>query len=290
MKQVHYPIILLSLFVLTYCKSDIKQPNSSPDQEEWIALFDGSNTKDWMPKFAGYALGENHNNRLRFKDSLMSIRYEPTDTFKGNFGHIFYKEKFSHYRLKATYRFVGTQMPGGPEWAVRNNGLMLHCQSPESMGLEQDFPICLEAQLLGGTGTGDRPTLNLCTPGTNVIMNDSLFTPHCVNSISQTYHGDQWVEAEVLVLGDSLIQHIMDGKVVMEYSHPTMGNGAVGGYTEGKIKEGDIISEGYISVQAETAPTDFKSITLLNLCGCMDKKAKNYKSYYIKNDLKACKY
>jgi hypothetical protein len=55
-------------------------------------------------------------------------------------------------------------------------------------------------------------------------------------------------------------------------------------------KKGEIITEGYIALQAESHPIDFKNIKLLNLCGCMEKKAKNYKSYYIKNDLKNCIY
>ncbi|MBT8185186.1 MAG: DUF1080 domain-containing protein, partial [Eudoraea sp.] len=111
-----------------------------------------------------------------------------------------------------------------------------------------------------------------------------------VSSISDTYHGDQWVEVEALVLGDSLIQHILEDKVVMEYRNPTIGGGAISGYEESAYREGAALSEGYIAIQAETHPIDFKAIELLNLCGCMDKKAKNYKSYYIKDDKEACIY
>lgn len=263
---------------------------SDPTKEEWISLFDGSSMSDWTPKFAGYELGVNYKDRFVLQDSLLSVRYAEKDTFKGNFGHLYYKNKFSHYQLKATYRFVGEQQVNGPGWAFRNNGLMLHCQDPKSLGLEQDFPISLEMQLLGGNGTDERHNANLCTPGTNVVMNDSLFTPHCVNSVSKTYHGDQWVEAEVLVLGDSLIQHILENKVVMEYKKPTMGGGEISGYLESVYKEGNPIADGYISIQAETHPIDFKSIELLNLCGCTDPKAKNYKSYYVKADTSSCVY
>ena len=212
------------------------------------------------------------------------------DTFKGNFGHLYYKEKFSYYKLRAKYRFVGNQMQDGPGWAFRNNGLMLHCQDPTTIGLEQDFPISLELQLLGGDGSNPRTNANLCTPGTNVVLNDSLFTPHCVGSTSDTYHGDSWVDVEALVLGDSLIQHILDGQVVMEYKKPTIGGGAISGYKESAYQEGMPLKEGFISIQAETHPIDFKSIELLNLCGCMDKKAKNYKSYYVKADNSTCIY
>lgn len=286
---IHKPTIYLFLMlaiVLIGCRPSVGDPN----KEEWISLFDGSDIDNWTPKFKGSELGVNYKNRFVFKNGLLSVRYAVTDTFNVDFGHLYYKDKFSHYRLRAKYRFVGEQQTGGPGWAVRNNGLMLHCQEPSTIGLDQDFPISLELQLLGGDGIHERTNANLCTPGTNVILNDSLFIPHCVNSTSKTYPGDQWVEVEALVLGDSLIQHILEGKVVMEYRKPTIGGGAISGYKESAYKEGTPIKEGYIAIQAETAPIDYKSIELLNLCGCMDKKAKNYKSYYVKADNSTCEY
>lgn len=284
------PIVLLTFAILLFLNA-CKQPSKiDQDKEEWIALFDGSNINQWTPKFAGFALGENYKNRFLVRDSLLSVRYVEKDTFKEDFGHLYYNEKFSHYRLRAVYRFVGAQQTNGPGWAVRNNGLMLHCQDPKTLGKDQDFPISLELQLLGGDGVHDRTNANLCTPGTNVVLGDSLFTPHCINSTSNTYPGDQWVEVEALVLGDSLIQHILEEEVVMGYKKPTIGGGNIKGYEEAVYREGAPIKEGYISIQAETHPIDFKSIELLNLCGCMDKKAKNYKSYYVKADNATCIY
>lgn len=289
-KQGNFLFFFLLSFILFFTNCTPEEPAGDPSKEEWTPLFDGSSMDDWTPKFAGYKLGDNFKNRFVFKDNFLSVRYEPTDTFKADFGHLFYKEKFSHYKLQATYRFVGDQQVNGPGWAFRNNGLMLHCQSPESMGLPQDFPMCLEMQLLGGNGTDERSTGNLCTPGTNVMMADTLFTPHCINSSSETFHGDQWVTVDVLVLGDSLIQHIVGGKVVMEYTKPTADSNNVSGDEGSMPNDGTPIKDGYISIQAETHPIDFKSITLLNLCGCMDKKAKNFKSYFVKADNSTCKY
>ncbi len=286
--KVHVRFITIGLILLLGVSCGEKP--TDPNKEEWVALFNGANYEDWTPKFKGSELGENYKDRFVYKDSLLSVRYAEQDSFIGNFGHLFYKKKFSHYKLKAKYRFVGEQMKNGPGWAVRNNGLMLHCQDPATIGLEQDFPISLELQLLGGDGTNARNTANLCTPGTNVMMGDTLFTPHCINSNSKTYHGDQWVEVEALVLGDSLIQHIMDGQVVLEFNKPTIGGGNVEGYEESAFQEGKALKDGYISIQAETAPIDFKSIELLDLCGCMDKTAKNYKSYYVKADNSTCLY
>ncbi len=278
---------LVGLLLIVSCQ-EAKQQHD--DTETWISLFDGTNYQDWTPKFKGSELGVNYKDRFVYKDSLLSVRYTEQDTFHGNFGHLYYKQKFSHYKLRATYRFRGEQMTNGPAWAVRNNGLMLHCQEPSTVGLDQDFPISLELQLLGGNGTDLRTTANLCTPGTNVVMGDTLFTPHCIGSTSKTYHGDQWVTVEALVLGDSLVQHIMEDEVVLQFSSPTIGGGAIAGYTEKAYQEGKPLKEGYISIQAETHPIDFKSIEVLDLCGCMDKEAKNYKSYYIKADTTKCDY
>ncbi len=282
--------LLLLLPFIFACQPSQKASENDPDAEEWIALFDGSNMDNWIPKVRGYEMGVNYKDRWLVEDSLLSVRYAPEDTFKGDFGHLYYDQKFSHYRLRATYRFVGEQMTDGPGWAVRNNGLMLHCQDPRDIGFDQDFPISLEMQLLGGDGTNPRTTGNLCTPGTNVVLDGVFTTDHCINSTSETYHGDQWVEAEVLVYGDSLFQHFIEGQLVLQYTDATVGGGAVSGLKEGQYNEGEALGEGFISIQAETAPIDFKKIEVLDLCGCMDEKAKNYKSYYVKADNSRCVY
>ena len=174
---------IVSCMLLISCST---RQNANPDKEEWIQLFNGGDIDEWSIKFRGHELGVNYKNTFKIEDSLLKVRYHEYDSFRGEFGHLFYNQEFSHYRLKAIYRFVEDQVPGGPGWAIRNNGLMLHSQSPESMGLDQDFPISLEMQLLGGNGADPRSTANLCTPGTNVMFADTLFTPHCINSSSGT--------------------------------------------------------------------------------------------------------
>jgi hypothetical protein len=237
-------------------------------------------------------LNDNYLNTFRVEDGLLKVRYDKWTSFNGEFGHIFYKQPFSYYLVAAEYRFVGNQVTGaGPQlaWALRNNGIMIHGQSAESMGLNQDFPISLEVQLLGGLGKGPRPTGNLCTPGTNVHFGDTLITRHCTNSTSKTYDGDQWVRVEALVLGDSLIKHIVNGDTVLTYRKPEMGGGAANNTKPGVLVNGKPIAEGSISLQAETAEIDFRKVEILNLKGCMDPKAKNYKRYYIKSDPASCR-
>ncbi len=267
-----------------------QKAKNDPDKKEWVQLFNGKDLKDWKVKIRGYALNDNFGNTFRVENGMMKVGYEKYDQYNERFGHIFYKQKFSHYIIAAEYRFVGDQCPGGPGWATRNSGIMLHCQSPESMGKDQDFPISIEAQLLGGLGKGPRTTANLCTPGTNVEMDGKLFTPHCINSKSKTYDGDQWVRAEILVDGDKQIKHMVNGETVLSYEKPQIGGGNVSGHDPAVKKDGMLLTEGYISLQSESHPVEFRKVELLNLVGCMDAKATNYKSYYLKADNAKCQY
>ena len=255
-----------------------------------MQLFNGKNLDGWIPKIKGYPLGENYGNTFRVEDGVMKVSYDHYDKFNDRFGHIFYKDKFSYYIIAVEYRFTGDQVPGGAGWAFRNSGIMIHCQDPETMGKDQNFPISIEVQLLGGKGTGTRPTANLCTPGTNVVMDGRLFTPHCLNSTSKTYDGDQWVRVEALVLGDSLIQHRVEGQPVLSYFMPQIGGGAVDNFLPSAKQDGKLLTEGWISLQSESHPVEFRKVELLNLAGCMDVKAKNYKSYYVKAENGSCVY
>jgi hypothetical protein len=265
-------------------------PASSAPAKDWIQLFNGRDLSDWMIKFAKHDLGENFNDTFRVEDGLLKVRYDKWTTFNGEFGHMFYKEPFSYYRLAAEYRFVGEQVPGGADWAKRNNGLMLDSPHPRTMLKDQDFPISLEVQLLGGLSDGKpRPTANLCTPGTNVVMDGKLITTHCVNSTSKTYDGDQWVRVEVEVHGDESIRHIVEGQTVLEYSKPQIGGGNVSPVDPAIKVDGTILTGGYISLQADTAPIDFRKVELLNLEGCSDPRSSTYKPYVVKSNPAMCK-
>jgi len=280
----------LCVFVMAMSLLPGLAAQSGPDVKQWQQLFNGRNLDGWQPKIRGYELGDNFGNTFRVENGVMKVSYEKYDKFNDRFGHIFYKDKFSHYIIAVEYRFTGDQVPGGAGWAFRNSGIMVHCQDPKSMGKDQDFPISIEVQLLGGKGTGTRSTANLCTPGTNVVIDGKLFTPHCLNSTSKTYHGDQWVRAEAMVLGDSIIQHRVEGENVLTYFMPQIGGGAVGGHLPSAKQDGKLLTEGWISLQSESHPVEFRKVELLNLAGCMDQSAKNYKSYYVKAENGSCVY
>jgi hypothetical protein len=265
---------------------------TNADRKDWIQLFNGKNLDGWVPKFSGHALGVNYNDTFRAENGIFKVSYDKWADFgtPPHFGHIFYKnQKFSHYIVAVEYRFVGEQVKGGPGWALRNNGVMLHCQSPESMGKDQDFPISIEAQLLGGPATGNRTTANMCSPGTEVHRNGEMVRGHCLNSSSETYRGDQWVRVEIEVLGSERVRHMIDGKTVLEYGKVQIGGGNVSNHDPAVKKDGTALGEGYISIQAESHPTEFRKIELLNLAGCMNPKAANFKSYYVQRDDSQCK-
>ena len=259
-------------------------------KSDWIQMFNGRDLTGWDVKFAKHELNDNYNDTFRVEDGLLRVRYDKYKSWNGEWGHIFYKQPFSYYLVAAEYRFVDNQVVGAPAsiaWAIRNNGIMMG-QSAESMGLNQDYPISLEVQLLGGLGKGSRPTANLCTPGTNVHFGEKLITAHCTNSTSKTYDGDQWVRVEALVLGDSLIKHIANGDTVLTYRKPEMGGGSANNTKPGMLVPGKPLTQYWISLQAETAPTDFRKVEILNLEGCMDPKASSYRPYFIKHDPAAC--
>ena len=263
------------------------------DAKDWIQLFNGKDLTGWTPKFSHHDLGENFNDTFRVEDGLLKVRYDKWTTFTDEFGHLFYKDPFSYYVLAAEYRFVGEQVPSTRkdlQWAVRNNGLMIQSPAPRTMVKDQDFPISIEVQLLGGLSDGKpRSTANLCTPGTNVVMGGKLITAHCTNSKSRTYDGDQFVRVEVLVHGDELIRHVVENQVVLEYSKPQIGGGQASPTDPAVKVDGTPLPAGYISIQAETAPADFRKIELLSLEGCMDEKSTAYRKYFVKADPSKCR-
>lgn len=250
----------------------------NPEAEEWIDLFNGKDLSNWSPKVRGYPLGENPFNTFRVENGILQARYDQYAGFDKRFGHLFYNGgPFSHYKIQVEYRFVGEQVKDGPAWAYRNNGIMYHTQDPKTMAVEQDFPGSMEYQLLGGNGKDPRTTGNLCTPGTHVVFNGKFTEDHIINSTSGTFHGDQWVTAELVVHGSEKAEHFINGKKVLEYT---------GLQWDDRTPNGS----GYIALQAESHPTDFRKVRLLNLEGCMDKKAKNYKRYFVKNNPTVCQF
>jgi hypothetical protein len=265
MKVFSFTPQLIALLAIAFITTVALTDDKASD-EKWISLFNGKNLDGWTPKIRYEKYGEDSRKTFRVEDGVLKAGYENYEEFNETFGHLFYKTPYSNYRLRLEYRFTGDQVKGGPGWAYRNSGIMVHGQDPATMVEDQDFPVSIEVQLLGGGGKVDRTTGNLCTPGTHVFMDGKLFKPHCTKSNSKTYHGDQWVTAEVEVRGHEVIRHIIEGETVLKYQKPVLD----GTHPEsekmiekagGKIE----LSSGTISLQSESHPVEFRKVEILVL-------------------------
>jgi hypothetical protein len=238
------------------------RPGRAAD-EGWISLFNGKDLEGWTPKIRGYPLGENYADTFRVEDGAIKVGYDKYSKFDEKFGHLFYKAKYSKYRLRIEYRFTGEQCPGGPAWALRNSGVMIHCQDPATIRKDQNFPVSLEVQFLGGNGKDPRPTCNVCSPGTLIVMDGKPVSQHCVNSKSPTFKDGEWVTAEVEVHGDGPVIHLVDGKPVIEYTRVELDPGDPDAAALIKANGGNVVlKEGYISLQSESHPIEFRKVEI----------------------------
>lgn len=236
---------------------------ASQEKDEWISLFNGKDINDWIVKIHHYPAEENFGNTFRVKDDMIQVRYDQYGKFNDRFGHLYYKTPFSKFHLKLEYRFTGQLQEGAPDYTMLNSGVMFHSQDPREMPVEQNWPISVEMQFLADLGDGNpRPTGNMCSPGTEIVYQGKLYDGHCLNSNSKTYPADAWIKAELIVWGDSLITHVINGDTVLQYSKPTIGGGVVSGYDSVTFVEGKALTSGYIGLQSEGQPIDFRNVRL----------------------------
>jgi hypothetical protein len=280
----------LFLYFAILCVIAISCSITKPKEasNDWISLFNGKDIKDWTVKIHHHEVGDNYGNTFRVEDGIVKVRYDQYDKFDERYGHLYFNQPYSYYHLKLDYRFTGEWRSDAPSYTVLNSGVMFHSQDPKTMPKEQDWPISVEIQFLAGLGDGKpRPTGNMCSPGTDVVFNGQIDPRHCINSTSKTYDKDEWVKAEIIVLGDSSVTHIINGDTVLRYTQPQIGGGVANRYDPSIKKDGMLLSSGFIALQSEGQPIDFKNIELLNLEKFMDPKSKYYRKYFVKgNDAK----
>jgi hypothetical protein len=247
---------------------------------DWIQMFNKKDLDGWVKKVSGTTVGQDPYDTWYVKDSLLWVDYKNyTGPFAERFGHLGYqKRKFSYYLIRAVYQFWGNQATGAPEWAYQNNGLMYHSQSMETMGLKQSFPDCVEFQLLGehNKQNKDGTTGNVCGVGATFIIDGKRDEYWCKTANPHNIIGLPWVTVEGLILGDSISRHIVEGDTVLTYTQLLA------------KKDNKPLKEGYIAIQAESTPTKFKTIEILDLEGCTDPKFANYRSYYVKSKPSSC--
>lgn len=250
---------LLATGGLTACMSQ-----AAPSTETaWESIFDGESLTGWTPKIAGQKLGEDAGDIFRVENGTLTVSYDGYETFSGEFGHLFFDEALSDYRLRVTYAFGDTQLNGGPQWAFMNSGVMVHAQAPDTMGEDQPFPISIEAQLLGRTETTPtRTTANMCSPGTHVVIDDTLTRRHCVNSMVAARQAGEWAIFELEVRGGSLISLKIDDQKAMRLTDPVFDT------SDPDVKRLGLsgpMTSGFIALQAESHAVRFKDIELLRL-------------------------
>lgn len=271
------PLALLSLGCQPTTQSD------QANEEQWVDLFNGKDIDDWYVKIHHHETGDNFGETFRVADSTIQVRYDQYDDFNERYGHLYYKTPFSHYHLKLQYKFTGDWRTDAPDYTQLNSGVMYHSQDPHTMPKEQDWPISVEMQFLADLGDGKpRPTGNMCSPGTHIVYNGELDTRHCINSSSKTYPADQWINAELIVLGSEAVVHIINGDTVLRYSNPQVGGPVVNRFDPQQKPDGQLLEKGFIALQSEGQPIDFKNIQLLNLEGCSQKESPFYEKYYLK--------
>lgn len=236
------------------------------NKDGWISLFNGKNLDGWIVKIHHHEVGDNYANTFRVVDGKIQVNYDDYKEFNNRYGHLFYKTPFSSYHLKFEYRFTDQWMKDAPSYTYRNSGIMFHSQDPKTILKEQDWPISVEYQILADAGDGQpRPTGNMCSPGTEVFFKGKMDPNHCINSSSKTYNWDEWVSGELIVYRDSLITHIVNGEIVLEYTKPQIGGGVANGFDPALKIDKKPLTEGYIGLQAEGQGIEFKEIMIKKL-------------------------
>jgi hypothetical protein len=259
-------ICIAVLAVVCLTGMNFANTRSKPPENKWIKLFNGKDMKGWTVKINHHDAGDNFANTFRVEDGILKVRYDKYGKFNEQFGHLFYNQPFSHYRLVVEYRITGEWKKDAPEYTLRNSGIMYHSQDPKTILHDQDWPISIEFQLLAGLDDGKpRPTGNMCSPGTDVVYQGKIDSRHCIESSSKTYKVDEWVKAELIVLGDSLVTHIINGDTVLKYSKPQIGGGVVNNYDKAIKIDKKRLTEGFIALQSEGQSVDFRKVELLNL-------------------------
>ncbi len=239
---------------------------AKPKKEKWIQLFNGKNLNNWTVKIHHHEVGDNFGNTFRAEDGIIKVRYDQYDQFNERYGHLYYNTPFSHYKLRLQYRFTGVWRKDAPDYTEKNSGVMFHSQDPNTMPKEQDWPISVEMQFLGILADGKpRPTGNMCSPGTDVVFQGKIDPRHCINSTSKTFENEQWITAELIVRGDALVTHIINGETVLEYTQPQIGGRVANRYNPALKIDGKLLKSGFIALQSEGQEIDFRNIELLDL-------------------------
>jgi hypothetical protein len=230
----------------------------------WISLFNGKDLSGWTPKITGHPVGDNFANTFRVEDGILKVSYDGYGgQFKGRYGHLFSDIAYSHYIIRVEYLITGQVLPDAAYWCAFNSGLMIHAQSPQSMTLDQEWPVSMESQILGEGTKAGKQTANAVTIGMQITLADgSVNKKHASDSTSKLYPSDQWVTFEVEVHGNDLVIHRINGEEVMRYSHPVLLDNNKDAKRLLDAGAPRRVSFGHIALQAEGHPVWFRNIMI----------------------------
>jgi hypothetical protein len=264
MRVIRTVTVLAMISSLAACAPPRPKVLVAAPQGQWIALFNGHDLSDWTAKIAGHDVGDNFANTFRVEDGLLKVSYQGYDKFADQFGSLFYNRKLSRYWIRAEYRFTGELARGAPSWAYKNSGLQLHCQAPQTMRKAQQFPVNVEFDIVGGRFIGSRPTGDVCQSGTHVSIDGQPLGQMCSKLSDITIRDDQWVTALAEVDAEKHVRQIVNGALVVEYSDLTLDDSNADARALAATN-GKALKSGYISIQSNGYPIEFRRIEVLPL-------------------------
>lgn len=256
-------LTLLALCAALVACAPKPKPHVDAPAGSWVSLFNGKDLEGWTVKIAGLQAGDNYRNTFRVEDGLLKVSYQQYDQFGDRFGSLFYNTKLSHYWLRAEYRFTGKAAAGAPAWTYKNSGIQLHSQSPQSMRKDQQFPVSVEFDLVGGWMIGSRPTGDVCHYGTRILLGGAPLKVLCSRLSDITIRDDQWVAVLAEVDGGKRIRQIVNGGLVVEYTDLTLDDANPDAQRLMAAGESKALTSGYISIQSNGYPIEFRRIEVL---------------------------
>jgi hypothetical protein len=226
----------------------------------WVNLFNGKDLTGWVPLIHKHKVGENVYDTFRADsvNNVIKVLYDkyPNLEFGGRCGNLYYNRRLTNYRIRVTYRFQEPLVKNPVGWSKNNSGLMIFGIDPATVTGDPEFPPLIEIQLLGSPsqpGGGGTTSPNYCEPGG---MTMQQHTGGCGNNGTGKAPNPaaQWttVEADVHVTGQTKVYQLPDTtNPVLTMSGPRYKNAAVTG--------------GYIALQSEGQPVEYKDILLKEL-------------------------
>jgi len=256
--------ILTVLLCLAACSPRPAVPLAAPPGN-WVSLFNGKDLGNWTVKIAGHDVGDNYRDTFRVEDGILKVSYQQYERFDGRFASLFSRQKFSHYWIRVEYRFVGDTVAGAPSWTYKNSGIQLHSQAPETMRKEQEFPVNVEFDLIGGHRFFSRPTGDVCRSGTRLRIAGVALAEKCSKLSDITIRDDQWVTALAEVQGSARVRQAINGQQTVEYTDLALDESNADARRLIGAGGGQALEAGYISLQGNGHPVEFRRIEVLPL-------------------------